>query len=890
MTHGALYKLGMHPENEYAYLEERVNLFDQMLRSQMKEEEKSRAKSRTLKGIQQRILVMQERQRALLKKKVEGVTFEQIGLTCLFTDECQFYKNLGLPVNTEGFNVTPARRAVDMEMKLRYLERNNGDQPFGAFFSATPWANNLIEAYVMMYYLSYGKLKQYGLDSADAFIANFVDISTQVEVSADGSTFQQKTRARGFFNFVDLMDILKQVADIQPPEILDGKRPQLVPQTIPIEPTPEMVKEVQSLVRRADDIHNAMHANWEGKEDNMLRIVTRGRQLAVSPRLCGLSGRSVKVEAVSKKVFDIWQRCQRNPMKLAGEHQSLQIIFCDMGCPTPDKGDQVYGEVKRVLIALGMSTRAIRFIHEAKNDAQKADLFQKCRAGEVAVLMGSTEKLGTGTNVQDRCVAIHMMAPPWRPDMIAQCIGRAHRPGNSYATVYMYNYVVAGTFDAYMWQTLERKAHFMAQLLAGTVTDREMDIESEMEITYREVKAAATGDELVLEQASIDMEVARLQRLGRVYMQARERDRHSVLEQRRIAQTSRERVANLKILANRMVQCQAHGFSTLEQKQIEDRQEAGLYIMQQVFALLLEGKHGSRQIGNFSGVSVALRVQGEASAFTAEILLQIGLETAAIIRINPLWMRSNQQEEGEETQEKEGKNEKPKEDDLKGPQQWRITYAIEQLLSRVTEEEKRSLEDAERAEKDAETYEAQAKVPFPQEATFRRLMARKMAIDAYTERVASGKLSEEEAVALRREVLAGAMREYSRDLTINARQQEEVFALTMAAREALAEAMETSSIGTLFDQVQETFSEPVPIVDRVPAQASLDTLTRVAEQQIESMELDQLLAVSLFDGFAPRSVQRQGRQGSKKRTPGKKEASPMPTPATIQESLFSSLL
>ncbi len=739
LTHSALYKLGMHPENERAYLEEKLTLYRQFLVAQEAEEDSEGGmKRRTIKQMQKKIARMEEKQEQLLKKEVDGVTFEQIGLSCLFVDEAQFYKNLGLPSNTEGFQVDSSKRATDLEMKLRWLEHHT-DGPFAAFFSATPWSNSMVEAYVMAWYLDQQRLFDYGLDSVDAFISNFIEISSEVEVSPDGSSFQNKSRPRSFFNLTDLMDMLAQFADIQTSEILDAKRPRKAEYTIPVDPTPEMEEFVAGLVKRAEDIHSGLHPMHNGHEDNMLCVVHDGRELAVSPRQVGiLTGRSPKVEAVAKQMFQVWQQCQRIASALPGEHKSLQIGFCDIGTPSAERGEQVYGELKHALIELGLPAKSIRYVHEAKNDAEKAELFRQCREGSVAVLLGSTEKLGTGTNIQDRCAAIHIIAPPWRPDMIEQCIGRAHRPGNCYSTIHVYRYVVKRTFDAYMWQTLERKAHFMAQLLSGRINERVVDAQSEMELSYAEVKAAATGDELVLEQAATDMEIGRLERLSRAFFQARERDKKEAASRRRAAEYKRKAAAHNQQLAARIAQCKLPGFKTLEGVYLEERQKIGLYLAQRVFDFLMHGARSKRLVASWSDIELHLKVEGSLeNNLSVEILIGEGSESA--VRISPRWLG----EDGEE-----------------GPQQWRIAHAIEDTLVEAEQSYEGQFAQALAYEREAAQFDEQAAQPFPHAEEFRELMQRKLELDAYTAAVAAGKETAEQIAACRERLLAGAKKRY----------------------------------------------------------------------------------------------------------------------------------
>ncbi len=736
LTHSSLYALGMHPETERAFLEEKIAVYRQALLDQLGGDETSLSK-RTAKSLEKRIERLELRQEQLLKKATTGVTFEHLGLDMLLIDEAHEYKNLGLPSNIEGFQVEPSRRATDLEMKLRWLEKR-GKGPFGAFFTATPLSNNMVEAYVVAWYLDQQRLLDYGLNSVDAFVANFIDISSEVEVSPDGSTFRMKSRPRSFFNIIDFLEMFAQFADIQSEEILDDKRPRREDITVAVDATPEMLDMVASLVKRADDLRSGKHTYHGGKEDNMLRIVHEGRELAVSPRQVGiLTGPSPKVEAVADKMAEVFQRWQRHPVKLPGEFNSLQIGFCDLGTPNPEKGEQVYGELKRALIERGIPEHGIRYIHEANNDAAKAELFTQCRNGEVAILLGSTAKLGTGTNVQYRCAAIHLIAPPWRPADVEQCIGRGHRPGNRFTGVQIYRYVVRKTFDAYMWQALERKSHFIHQLMCGKVTGREIDARGEIEMNYAEVKAAATGDLLVLEQAKIDMETARLQRLAKTFFSARERDKKEAIAARRGAEVARRAAQGVQAFATKIQQCKNPGYRSPRGETLEDNQEIGKLLTQQIFDFLMRGARGWQQVGRWSDQDLYLAVSGDVTSLTVDVAVSNYFDEQLRITINPIWTGDGQQ--------------------------WRIAKAIDDFCSKTSARYERLLNDAATKEREAIQFEEQAQKAFSQAEVLKKLMVRKMALDRYTAAVAANKPAAE-IEALRAELLAGAEQEDTLEL------------------------------------------------------------------------------------------------------------------------------
>jgi hypothetical protein len=389
-------------------------------------------------------------------------------------------------------------------------------------------------------------------------------------------------------------------------------------------------------------------------------------------------------------------------------------------------------------------------------------------------------------------------------------------------------------------------------------------------------------------------------------MQTRERDKLYALEAHRNAERSRRTATSYQLLIEKLEHCTRPGFFTREGENLTARQEIGLYIMQKVFSLYMEGQ-SQAPIGSWSDMPLSLQVAGAANCMSAQLLLHVHPENEpAVIGIQPLWMRGGTRKEEEEGEEREEggeveavdsmqPGEEPDPNDYSGPQQWRIAYAVEHALANAPEEYQKALERIARAEQNEKEYEAQAQAPFPQEGLFRKLMARKMAIDAHTAQVASGKLSVEEIEEQRQALLKGAMRDYSKDLTVDTKQQEEVFALSLAVQEALAAAVATDTTtpagiepATLFD-MEQLVPEPVSSVlaDRA-VHTSIEKLTRVAEQEIEKLDLEQLVAVSLFDDIAPRTSQRK--INGKRHITRKKEVPTTPQLPVTQEALFGSLV
>lgn len=359
----------MLPGLRQRFLEERKTLYRQAL-ADLDGAEDDGMKRRTVKQMEKAIARLEEHQRELLSKVYDGVTFEQLGVSYLIVDEFHLYKNLGLPTRVQGFQVQASKRAADMELKLRWLEAHTGDRPFASAFTATPLSNNMVEAYVMAWYLDQKRLFEHGLRSVEAFVSTFVEMQTRVEVSPDGSTFRQFTRPACFINLPEFQIVINRFMDIRPPEMLDAKRLKRRAHVIKVTPTPEVLTYVESLVERAERLRQRNHDRHHGVEDSMLLVTTDGRKVATWGPLVGVHAtHEPKLEAVAAEVLKIFERNQTQMAELDGLYKSFQIIFCDLGTPNEEEGDQVYGAIKRLLAASGMPKSAIRYIHEARSDA-----------------------------------------------------------------------------------------------------------------------------------------------------------------------------------------------------------------------------------------------------------------------------------------------------------------------------------------------------------------------------------------------------------------------------------------------------------------------------------------------------------------------------------------
>lgn len=507
VTHSAFNAMDVSPETEARYIDDQEEelyegvvkgaggqLAGRMVKRLAKQLDKMRAKVRDL--------------RDLVRGRDAGVLFEQLGIDYVAVDEFHYYKNLAVTVRTEGFSVRPSKRATDLDMKLRYLAGRNDGGPHAALFSGTPVSNTMLELYICLHYTMREHLKTIGIASADEWAAAYVQFVTSVEVTVDGGDFQMRTRPALFVNAPELRVLLSQTADIRTAEQLGLKRPGLDLRVVAIEPTSLQAWYSTELVDRAETVQNK---GVEPDADNMLKICTDGRRMATEPQLVGLDDDGHhKLHVVAEHMIEMWRA---NPGK-------LQIGFLSMGTPTTRKQDgpdgsswvdyQSYGRLRRMLTGAGMDVGRIRFIHDAKDDAGRARLFRDCRRGKVDVILGSTDKLGVGTNIQKLVVAIHQISPPFRPADVEQEVGRGQRPGNIHKTVAVFRYVTKRTFDAYMWQMLTRKLGFISQMLSGNLDRTVADVTGDDVLSFAAIKAAATDQPLLQEKVLVESTVKNL--------------------------------------------------------------------------------------------------------------------------------------------------------------------------------------------------------------------------------------------------------------------------------------------------------------------------------------------------------------------------------------------
>lgn len=450
-------------------------------------------------------------------KKDDVITFEELGVDKLFIDEAHNYKNLYLYTkmrNVAGIGQSEAFKSSDMFMKCRYMDEMTGGKGV-VFATGTPVSNSMTELYTMQRYLQYESLKKNNLEHFDAWASTFGETQSAFELSPEGTGYRVKTRFSKFYNLPELMSMFKEVADIQTADMLNLPTPEAHYEVIKTLPSEEQKEILKSLSERADDVRNRV---VEPDEDNMLKITNDGKKLALDQRLINPllpDNPDSKVNVCVKNVFSIWDKTK--------EDRSTQLLFSDMSTPKGDGEFNIYDDIREKLVAMGIPKEEIAFIHEANSDKQKDELFAKVRKGDVRILLGSTQKMGAGTNVQNKLIALHDLDVPWRPADLEQRAGRIVRQGNENKEVNIYRYVTENTFDAYLWQTIENKQKFISQIMTSKTPVRVAEDVDESSLNYAEIKALATGDPKIKEKMDLDNEVTKLKMLEANYKSNRYR-------------------------------------------------------------------------------------------------------------------------------------------------------------------------------------------------------------------------------------------------------------------------------------------------------------------------------------------------------------------------------
>lgn len=590
------------------------------------EEQRQADDTRTVKMLERAKKRLETRLKELsaMERRDDGLTFEELGVDRLFVDEAHYFKNLfyvSKMTRIAGLPQTASQRALDMFLKVCHIQRTNGGGGV-VFATGTPIANSVAEMFTMQRYLQMAALKSLKIDHFDSWAATFGEPVTAMELSPDGSGYRLHTRFARFINVPELMQQFRQVADVQTQAMLKLPVPDLrggKSTIINAQCSPDLKKIVAKLVKRAEALKTG---RVDPSEDNMLLITTDGRKAALDLRLYKPSLPDhpySKVNLAVAQVERVWRE--------TAEQRSAQLVFCDLSTPTGGKGFSVYEDMRDKLMTLGIPREEIAFIQDYESDTAKSGLFGDVRSGKVRILFGSTQKMGSGTNVQQRLVALHHLDAPWRPADVEQREGRILRQGNSNLEVQIFRYVTEASFDAYMWQTLETKAKFIAQVMTGEANLRRIEDVDGSALTYAEVKAIASGNPLVIEKASVDTEIARLTRLHTQHHETQYNLRHRI----RYATDDLARMEKRIEITQQDVAIRhdTHGDKftiEIDGQTIRDRGIAGELISR--WAERIKGSHKERQIGNFAGFKLFV---ADLFTQTQEIVLKgAGQHTAKI--------------------------------------------------------------------------------------------------------------------------------------------------------------------------------------------------------------------------------------------------------------------
>ena len=510
ISHSQFEKIPMSVERQVAIIQkqiEDITLGIQDLKNNNGEKFSIKQMEKTKKGLETRLAKLNDTSR-----KDDVVTFEELGVDRIFVDEAHYYKNLFLYTkmrNVGGIAQTEAQKSSDLFMKCRYLDELTGGKGV-IFATGTPISNSMVELYTMQRYLQYGELEKRHLQQFDAWASTFGETVTAIELSPEGTGYRAKTRFAKFFNLPELMALFKEVADIQTSEMLNLPVPKANYHNVVIEPSEIQKELVKDLSKRAEKIRNRM---VDSSVDNMLKITNDGRKLALDQRLTNdmlEDFEHSKVATCADNIYSIWDK--------TNDDKSAQLVFCDLSTPHNDGKFNVYDDLKTKLIDRGIPEEEIAFIHDANTDARKQDLFNKVRRGQVRVLIGSTQKMGAGTNCQDRLIALHDLDCPWRPSDLIQRSGRIIRQGNKNPEVDIYRYVTEGTFDAYLYQLVENKQRFISQIMTSKTPVRFAEDIDETALSYAEIKALAAGNPDIIEKTELDTQVAKLKLLKQNYL------------------------------------------------------------------------------------------------------------------------------------------------------------------------------------------------------------------------------------------------------------------------------------------------------------------------------------------------------------------------------------
>lgn len=592
--HSQFERVPLSPERQKAIVERQIDDITLALADARSEDSRSftvKQMEKTKKTLEAKLQKLNDQTR-----KDDVVTFEELGVDRLFVDESHFYKNMFLYTkmrNIAGIAQTDAQKSSDMFAKCQYLDELTGGKGV-TFATGTPVSNSMVELYTIMRYLQYDTLQKMGLSHFDDWAASFGETVTAIELSPEGTGYRAKTRFARFFNLPELISLFKESADVQTADMLNLPVPQAEYINEVLKPSETQEEMVSSFADRAEAVRNG---NVNPRFDNMLKITNDGRKLALDQRLIN----DMLPDEPESKV----NRCVDNAFKVWEESaldRGTQLIFCDLSTPKADGTFNVYDDVREKLVARGVPREEVAFIHEYNTETKKAELFAKVRAGQVRILMGSTPKLGAGTNIQDRLIALHHLDCPWKPSDLEQQEGRILRQGNRNKQVKIYRYVTENTFDSYMWQILENKQKFISQIMTSKSPVRACDDVDDTALSYAEIKALATGNPYIKEKMDLDIQVSKLKLLkanhtSQIYSLesdiARRYPREIAVAQGQIEALKTDMEAAKPLLA----QDKDHFFMEISGKVYTERKEAGAAIIEACKALKAAGTEG--RIGSY---------------------------------------------------------------------------------------------------------------------------------------------------------------------------------------------------------------------------------------------------------------------------------------------------
>ena len=612
--HSQFEKIPLSQERQAAVIERQIDEIEEAI-AEMKAQHGERYTIKQMEKSRKQLTVRLEKLNDQTRKD-NVVTFEQLGVDRLFVDESQAYKNLFLYTkmrNVAGIAQSESQRSSDMFAKCQYLDEITGGKGV-TFATGTPISNSMTELYTNMRYLQYSTLQKMGLGQFDAWAASFGESQTAIELSPEGSGYRAKTRFARFFNLPELISLFKEAADIQTEDMLNLPVPEAEYENVVLKPSEYQKEMVQSLAERAERVRNRM---VDSSVDNMLKITNDGRKLALDQRLMNEmlpADDNSKTAACAERAFKIWQETT--------DRKCAQLIFCDQSTPKNDGRFNVYDDIKQRLIEKGVPQEEIAFIHDANTETRKAELFAKVRSGQVRFLLGSTQKMGAGTNVQDRLIALHHLDCPWRPSDLSQQEGRILRQGNKNPKVKIFRYVTENTFDSYSWQLIENKQRFIGQIMTSKSPVRSCEDVDEAALSYAEVKALATGNPYIKEKMDLDIQVSKLKLMKANHTSQKYRLEDNITQNypRQISALS-EKVSGYEtdiLLYDRNKPADKEAFTMkVGDKTYVDRKEAGTAII--AMCREIHGINNTVDIGEYLG----FKMQATFDAFNNRFLLNV---------------------------------------------------------------------------------------------------------------------------------------------------------------------------------------------------------------------------------------------------------------------------